>query len=254
MQKDYLKHLIETGQYQDAYLEAISIPVSDILNIAISAMDENADLTYYAFMEYMYNGTSNIKYLNTLISLTMIEYCYLEGGYQLGLFNYRKIIEKYESVETLTGFLASYYSLPDVDLYVEELENIINKVISYNPKDRDIRILLNKVENTFSNRERTIGNVTFDSEGIYKCLYNGNFLKLQEICQGIDKEQIKKELYQIASEDNNIAIWGFSQYMSEKTKDPFWLDLTLDILENALDVKGAKVLASYFKAERREFQ
>lgn len=87
-------------------------------------------------------------------------------------------------------------------------------------------------------------------EIIYKYLYQGKFDELSVLCEEMPREKIKIEFYNCASDDENIGIYFFTEYMALKTCDEFWNNLSSMIIGNALcHLEGAYAIVA-FKARK----
>lgn len=85
-----------------------------------------------------------------------------------------------------------------------------------------------------------------DREAIYKYLNQGKFDELGELCKEATKEEVDKELFLCAYDDNNIAVYFFVEYMYSKTHDEFWLELSFTIIDGALCcIEGAYSISTF---------
>ena len=71
-------------------------------------------------------------------------------------------------------------------------------------------------------------NIILENFKIY--LLQGKYIKAEEICKNIDNNSIKDMIMNIAYETENICVYSFTQYMIQRTKKIYWIELAIGLM------------------------
>lgn len=81
-------------------------------------------------------------------------------------------------------------------------------------------------------------------------LLQGKYEVAEEICKGMDVNNIRDMIMAIAYDTENICVYSFIQYMIKKTGKASWIELAIDIMLNPLCfIEGAYSVALFHARE-----
>ena len=87
-------------------------------------------------------------------------------------------------------------------------------------------------------------------EYLKKKLLQGKYERAKEICETMDDDNIRNTIMMIAYDTESICVYGFIQYMINKTKKISWIELAIDIMLNPLCfIEGAYSVALFHARE-----
>ncbi len=87
-------------------------------------------------------------------------------------------------------------------------------------------------------------------ENFKKNLLQGKYKEAEETCKTMDVNSIRDMVMTVAYDTENICIYGFIQYMIEKTRKASWIELAIDVMLNPLCfIEGAYSVALFHARE-----
>lgn len=87
-------------------------------------------------------------------------------------------------------------------------------------------------------------------ENFKKNLLQGKYEMAEEICETMDDNNIRDMIMMLAYDTESICVYGFIQYMINKTKKISWIELAIDIMLNPLCfIEGAYSVALFHARE-----
>lgn len=126
------------GDFEDAIIFCNQERKERICEILMSIVYDVNNLCIYGFIDYLYKRDGDTIWLDFLTTIMFSEFCFIEGGYSLGLFYARQLVEKERSVKNLCILLDSW---DDGHVIFEEEEaiSIAKEILSIEPQNSKVK-------------------------------------------------------------------------------------------------------------------